>query len=202
VAAAQKPAAVFEPGKTLALTPLEVFGGQASQQDLDNMVRVFAAAADRPDLIPQTFLAYVVDYIQTANLQVSVSQITGQTLQLTPAASITAAESLTATTYGDLSTVGPELSGLTSGRYAVLYGAQAKTSATTDEALMSVSINGGAAADDDAAVTANTDLANVFTLSLQVLTADSNTIEAKYRATGGTATFGQRKLIAIRYANL
>ena len=191
----------FTPGQSLSLSPLEVFSGQASPEDLDNMVRVFAAAANRPDLIPQTFLAYFVDYIQTSNIQIAVSQITGQTLSLTPAGSVTAAQSITATAYGDLGTVGPELTGLTSGRYALLYGAQASISATVDEALMSIAINGGAPSDNDAAVTANTNLASIFALSLQTLTAQSNTIESKYRVTGGTGTFGQRQLIAIRYAN-
>lgn len=193
--------AKFSSGASQELSPLEVFGGQASQEDLDQMVRLFNAAADRPDLIPQTFLAYFVDYIQTANLQIAVSQITGQTLSLTPAEAVTAPQSLTSTAYGDLGTVGPELTSLTSGRYAFLYGAQASISANADQALMSIAINGGAPSDADAAVTANTDLASIFVLSLHTLTAQSNTVESKYRVTGGTGTFGQRQLIAIRYAN-
>lgn len=191
----------FSQGQSLALSPLEVFGGQASAEDLDRMVRVFAAAADRPDLIPQTFLAYFVDYIQTSNIQIAVSQITGQTLSLTPAAAVTAAQSITATAYGDLGTVGPELSSLAAGRYALLYGAQVSISSNANEALMSIAINGGAPSDNDAAVSANADLTSIFALSLQTLTAQSNTIELKYRVTGGTGTFGQRQLIAIRYAN-
>lgn len=194
--------AEFAAGRSLSLTPLEVFGGQASAEDLDNMVRVFAAAADRPDLIPQTFLGYIVDYIQTANISVAVSQITGQTLSLVPAAAVTAAESTTATAYAELGTVGPELSNLQSGYYVVLYGAQMKISATADEAFMSPSINGNAPLDADAAVTANTDLVSAFALSKQLLQNNSNSIELKYRASGGTATFGERQLIAIRYANL
>lgn len=195
------PSTQFSSGPPLALTPLEVFGGQASQQDLDQMVRMFAAAADRPDLIPQTFLAYLVDYIQT-NAQIVASQIAGTILtSITPASSITAAESTTATSYADLATVGPQLTALAAGRYAILYGGQAKISSSADQAFMSVAVN-GTASDNDAAVTANVDSASIATLSLQSLTAQSNTIKAQYRVNGGTGTFGQRKLIAIRYANI
>lgn len=191
----------FASAAAAALEPLEVFGGQASPEDLDQMVRVFAAAADRPDLIPQTFLAYLVDYIQT-NAQIVASQIAGTILtSITPASSVTAAESTTATAYGDLATVGPNLTALAAGRYIVLQGAQAKISSSADQAFMSVAVN-GTASDNDAAVTANVDPASIATLSLQSLTAQSNTIKAQYRVNGGTGTFGQRKLIAIRYANI
>lgn len=195
------PTAGFEHGASASGAPaLAVFGGQASDVDIELMGRVFSAAADRPDLIPQTFLSYLVDYLQTSDIQIAISQVTGLSqLQVQPAAPVVASESTGSAMYTDLNTGGPQVSGLADGNYlvivqAVIIGASG--------AFMSVAVNGSIPSDNDGAECSSSSAVTVTGMSTQKLDNGNNTLVAKYRVAGGTGTFALRKLFVLKYANL
>lgn len=114
-------------------------------------------------------------------------------------------ETTTSTTYDDLATDGPELTDLPDGKYIVLYGAAAKVDTAGGEvASMSIDVNGTGASDDNRCRTSSSFLTSIFTFAVVTLDAGgSNTITAKYKSSVGTTTasFADRKLVAIRYAN-
>lgn len=148
--------------------------------------------------------SYILDYIQVNNLLLPISQIVGFsqfTAQI--ATPITTNETTGSTSYVDLTTTGPTLSGLSDGAYVFLFGAEAKNSTGGDGAVMSLSYNGSGALDSDSALVTDTNFATIVGFATATLTSGANTVTAKYRAdVGGTANFQRRKLLALRYANI
>ena len=180
-----------------------------SQQDIDEAIRVFGALGSRPDLIPTTFLAYLQDYFSSAdpltlttNSLLDFSRFTVQSSDF-----IAVQESRSATAYGDMTNVGPTIASLPSGRYLFITNCLSSVSGGSagDSAYMSLSVNGVAADDLNAAQNQSSSGVAVEGFSLQTLSLGSNTVVAKYRvdtSTGGVAKFSRRKMLALRYANL
>ena len=134
----------------------------------------------------------------------NIDQVPGYSAQ-TPyqAPTISAEQTTTSTAFVDLATIGPQLTGLPDGQYTITWGAAAKISSANTRAVMSVSLNGAAASLSFQAYTSQTaGMAGISYSMLQTLQGQTggNSIVAKYciGASGATATFGSRWLIAIR----
>jgi len=116
---------------------------------------------------------------------------------------VTAGETTTSTSYTDLTTVGPKLTGLSDGQYLFIYGsfvAANKTAGNT--ARMSIASE-LIAADDAWAGQSSTQVgSSIVAFKAMTLKNGSNTVTAKYRVNGGTGTFNLRALFALRYANV
>ena len=133
--------------------------------------------------------------------------VTPDKISLSPATSrIATTETTTSTSYTDLATVhSVTVTVGANGLLLVNWGALLSTSATSNAARMSVDLSGAntlAASDDYVAYGRTTNSSSeVFGSNRQELftglTPGSTTITAKYRTTGGTATFQLRTLTAI-----
>jgi len=188
------------PGQT-SLTPANP---NVTQEDVALMQRVLRAAAQNPNLIPDEFMAYMVDYVQTAGLVIPIGQVfgfSGYTVQSSDY--IAAFESTPSLTYTDIGTVGPTLAGLPDGNYLVLVCADIDNSAAGQESHMSISINGVAATDTDSAQCREANFVSCTRPSLHRLAnGGANTLVAKYRTSAGSAFFGNRQIFALKYSNL
>lgn len=154
--------------------------------------------------LPNEFKEYMVQFLALNQPPLSISQVFGFaqfTAQV--ATTIATSETTASTTYVDLATVGPSLSGLPDGQYLIFHGCECKESGGGSGAIMSYSVNGAAAADANLAENANTQFASVARPTIQTLkTGGSNSLVAKYRVGAAvTGTFASRFLIALRYAN-
>lgn len=115
---------------------------------------------------------------------------------------IGATESTTSTSFTDLATVGPVLTGLSDGQYVVMFGCTAK-SAAADEADMGIAVNTNGVDPTQTVVT----LTNSFTsmaiaVVVQLRGGGNNSITAKYLSlNGGSASFGRRWMLALRFSN-
>lgn len=121
-------------------------------------------------------------------------------------ATVATSETRANATYGDLTTVGPTVSGLTTGTFAlVIVAAQMSNNTNAGVAAMSVAVSGAttvAASDANSALSQVPTAANDFRRFSAVipvtLTAGSNTFTAKYRSGGvDTASFKDRTLIVL-----
>lgn len=179
---------------------------ETTTADIALMQRVLAAASRNPNLIPADFMSYLLDWIQTQRLQVPIGQVFGFTgFTFRAGVAVATPESTTSTSYGDLATPGPFLSGLSDGSYAVFFGADVQAPSGS-AAYASISPNGATPSDDDAIKfgfpgTASPDAA-LFGLSLCTMReGDGNSLKLQYKSAGGLATFSRRRLIAVKYAN-
>jgi hypothetical protein len=113
------------------------------------MQRVLSAASQRPNMIPDTFMAYIIDYIQANNLTIPIGQVSGFTpyaneiadqqatlaaTQVTLAAQSASIANAAMTAFLDVSgslslgagtpgsAAGPTLTGLTPGKFILQAG--------------------------------------------------------------------------------
>lgn len=156
-----------------------------------------------PMNLPSTFWDYATQsWLKDAPV-FPISQVFGfvQFTALSAPVVITT-ETIASGVYGDLATVGPTLTGLPDGQYLIIFGALVHTSAAGIASLMSVQPNSTLAVDSDALQSQAVDpvsCARAITKSLS--NNGSNTLTAKYRS-GGTGTYSNRWLLALKYANL
>lgn len=157
-----------------------------------------------PTIFPAIFRSWLVAYIEANPPLLPISQITGFsqfTAKYATVQSVTG-ENTTSTTYTNLTTTGPELTGLPDGLYLVLHGCVSHTSVAGSQARQSISVNGVTAVDDDATQCGVANNQSVMTAVIKTLDAGDNTILCKYRCEGGAAgEFSYRFLIALKYAN-
>ena len=155
--------------------------------------------------VSQIALGQIVEYLEANPPRVPISQITGFTQFAATQAQVLTLETTTSTTYADLATAGPTISGLPDGQYLFLFGGHIKSSAGGTTALMSLSYDGSTPVDADSAGCANTDQAGVsraVTHTLSGVVTGGHTVKAQYRmGSAGTGTYQNRWLVAIRYAN-
>lgn len=149
-------------------------------------------------------LGQLVQWLNT-QVEIPILQVLGfQQFTFQPAPTIDTSQSTTSTTFVDLTTVGPLLTGLPDGKYAIFFGCQVGLSAA-DSAIMSLSINGAAATDTDSIVVTgiNGDFSSTSRLLLKTLqNAGNNSLTAKYRSNLGTScSFLRRWLIVMKYSN-
>jgi len=167
---------------------------------------------DHPEELPDKFKAWLLDYVAVNIPMIPISQIQGFTgFTAKSADPVLAIESTTATTYGDLATVGPTLTGIGDGEYIILFGCKANGGTTGGGAIifgrMALEINGTAAADNDSCQSdSDRGIAGMSIMRAVVKTLDNggnNTITAKYRSTDSSVScsFGNRWLTALKVGN-
>jgi hypothetical protein len=173
-----------------------------------NIVEQIYEVLSQPMDLPSTFWDYATqNWLKDAPV-FPISQVFGFTgFVFQPAVLIGTTENVTSTTYTDLATVGPTLSGLADGNYAIFFGA-ALIPATGDAAFASVQVNSTPAVDADeivvavAAATPGVDVSTSRLLLKSLSNGNQNTLTMKYRCQTTSAQFGSRWLVAIKYANL
>src|SRR3990167_4981253 len=181
----------------------------AALTDFDHRVAASILSLTHALRLPKDTLGYLVDYLGLNQPTIPISQVigfTGFNPQIAPM--IATGESTVSTTYTDLATVGPLLTGLPDGEYLLLFGCQGQVNASFG-AGMSVEVNGVAAVDADncQSATLNLNMSVMRALHKTLSSANNNSITAKYRAVSGngttdSASFALRTLIAIKYAEL
>ena len=153
--------------------------------------------------LPKDTIGYLVERMALDGLQIPVSQLSGFstfTAQFAPI--IATVETTTSTSYVNLTTTGPQLTGLPDGQYVFIWSALAFCSASSDAAIMAVGYNGAATDNTVQARTNQTvDYTSIVALNIQTLSAGSNSVLAKYK-TGTSATFSNRSLLALKYDEL
>lgn len=160
-------------------------------------------------LVPGEFVTWMMDQFSLRGFEIPITQVLGFASTTATAASVATAETTASTSYVDLTTTGPSLAGLGSGLYLVIHSCKAYN-VNGFNSVMSYSVNGAAAADANAAISdVNTGpptllATSTSALGLVTLSADTNTIVAKYRSGGGAtgSTFQDRNIIALKYGNI
>lgn len=167
-----------------------------------------------PMNLPSSFWEYAIQKWLADAPVFPISQVFGFTqFTATPATSILTAETTVSTTYTDLATVGPTLTGLADGNYAIFFGAFLHNDTAGGGAVMSVKVNSTEASDNDftsvfpagssAYPTGGTCVSRVIFKALS--NNGSNTLTCRYREAApatGTAKFSNRWLAALKYSNL
>lgn len=178
--------------------------GEGTPLSADEVARVQRLLSD-PLALPATFKNWLVAYLRNELRGLPLSAIAGAA-GLAPnfGGPVLAREQRVSSTYGDLTTFGPEITGLPPGQYIVLHGCVCFIEPTDQVAYQSVSLNGDTPSDDNAVVSYR-DLASTNGIMgfLPTLQEDSNTLTVKYRSFSGVgAWFERRWILAIRYAAL
>jgi hypothetical protein len=178
---------------------------EQTQKDVAEMQRVLKTAAKYPQLMPQEFQALVIDMLQVSNLTIPISQVFGFTQFIARSERVLTGETTTSTSYTDLATVGPTLTGVPPGKYIVLVSAYMFNSVGAFVQYMSPSFNSSTPVDDEGALlsvpAADTTAATVMGFSVKTFTTENNEIKAKYKVNGGTGAFYYRSLLALKVAN-
>ena len=166
-----------------------------------------ARALTSPEDFPERFGAWLKEYV-ALNGKVNTHQIEGLSLRRPRSADVLTNENKTfSSTYGDLATVGPELTDLGRGTYLVMFGAEVLHQEADVETSMSISINGATALSADGVTYSTSSNSNRYPLRRYIvldLPLPSNSILCKYRRIGSGATgadFRNRYLTAIRVGN-
>lgn len=161
-----------------------------------------------PLLFPREFKSWISNYLALNGLDIPISQIQGFTSFSANLSEVATNESLAAgtTTYSNLATVGPELTGLPDGQYLIGYGCNASRDTQQRTLYYSPSFNGAAASDNDAAQvdTNTTDYVTLVRFTTETLDAGgNNSITMKYRQSGAStvASYKNRWLVCLRIAN-
>ena len=163
---------------------------------------------DPTELLATPFPAWIRNRMEIDPPTLLASQMIGFSQYQVKGDVITTSESTSSTSFGNLATTGPTLSGLPDGEYLILLSCKMVVD-PGEEGRMGVSVN-GAAVDTDKILTAQYGVAGFGTIDfpastafLQQLSNDGdNGIVAKYRVSAGTVAFSKRSVIAFKYANL
>lgn len=150
------------------------------------------------------FAGWVNGRILVDGSEIPISQISGFSGFTAQAATpVITSEGTTSTTFTNLATTGPELTGLADGQYVFIFGCSSVNSGAAT-AQMSLSYNGAAPSGSDSADNS----VNVFSGTARAVTktlsnGGNNTVTCKYMSSSGasTATFYNRWLVGIKFAN-
>ena len=186
----------------------------STQEDIALMQRVLRAAAQNPNLIPDIFMPYVVDFVQTSRLQIPIGQVPGfaqftPTFLRTPKTPV----SITATSASALPDTDFRLTGLPDGRYVILFGANMEiTSVGAIGNYLTLTLSGSPGAFNDGGSLTTVvhtalgieSLAGISTwIASNAALGGSNFLQLLAFITGSpTALIGDRWVLALRYANL
>jgi len=157
-----------------------------------------------PGALPAAFWAAVIDRVVVdAPSQIPVSQLQGFSRFTATSSAVVTNETTSSTTYTNLATAGPTISGLSPGEFLFLYGARIHRTAGSglNAALMAPSLNAATPTDVEAAVFLGDDEASVAMVLQKTLTATSNEVKMQYRVVAGTYQFQGRWFTALRIGN-
>jgi hypothetical protein len=182
---------------------------EAVDSGVELMQKVFAAAAQRPSAIPDAFMAYLVEYLQTQRLTWPISQITGFSKDIF--VPMVAVDTGTEVHYSNTSfavlpgNVGPVLAGLNDGHYFVIFGASMNATGG-DTCYMAVRANSSSSTDSDYLEQQLQDLhSSVSRGVLMTLSngAGNNQLDAVFRCLLGHDNDRRHSwMIAFKYQNL
>lgn len=184
------------------------FGDEIEASEVDPWFLTQLHAALKLPLfsVPKPFETWMIDKVASSGFDLPISQVVGFSQFTAQAASpVQTSESTTSTSYADLATAGPSISGLADGAYVVFFGCVARNSSasTGGTADMSVKVNATEASDNDYIRInhdGNTSIGRAIVKTLDG--GGNNTLTARYKKAGdGTAFFEHRWMIALRYAN-
>lgn len=193
---------------TVAPAPVGQPGGGMSAIVRTQMM---ALLADPISNVPAEFKKWLEDYFAINGQDIPVSQISGFT-QFTAqvAAASATTQTRTVTSWGDLATVGPQLTGIPDGSYIIAFGCQAWNDTTGGSAEMCYQANSVTVDNTQKCLTFFDQRFGTSIMRMSAVTlsnSGNNTITAKYQCSGvggapvGTANFGNRWMIALRYSN-
>lgn len=154
-------------------------------------------------LIPDKFKADMVDYLSVNPPAIPFSQVIGAT-QFAPysAADVTTGETTTSTSFTDLATVGPTLTGLSDGSYLFFFGAAMIQSDHTLSQCMALKVNSTEAVIAESAINNSEQYVTGSRVVLKTLAGGgNNTVTCRYRVDGGTGTWSYRWMHALRVSN-
>lgn len=177
------------------------FGEEKEPDEVpDWFLRMLHAALKRPLFsVPKPFETWMIDKVASSGFDVPIGQIIGfNQFRVQTAARVLTNENTASATYTNLATVGPQLTGLPAGKYAVFFGALI----AGNSALMTVKDNTVAATDDDA-IQISLAAGAVSSMGYRdvTLTDQTNTLLTVYRSTAGSSQFSRRWLAALKYSN-
>lgn len=176
-----------------------------SPEETQSVIRFLS----NPAVFPDAFKSWIVQYIALNGEQIPRSQIVGGGNLPNKTAEVDTFQSTTSATYTNLSTTGPEITGLSDGTYLVQHGCTMDCVSETWSGYQSLSYNGSTAVDGDAVIQGFTVTGGAATEKLIVTGSRSiikslandnnNTITAKYKSGAGhTVNFYYRWVIAIK----
>ena len=113
---------------------------------------------------------------------------------------------MTSTSYGDPNvsgSAGPSITGVSPGKYVILFGGAGTTSSAGSVAYLGVNINGAGASDSEACeINVLSEHASVSRAIIKTVTAANSTVALVLRSSGGNdIDFRNRWLMILRYAN-
>ena len=169
------------------------------ERELRLQERLFSS----PETMPETWLSFMLEHQAVNGLEIPRSRIHPyNVVPMRVADAVTASQTTTDTSYTDLSTVGPTLTGLSNGRYFVMLGCSALNSVGGSTfSAMSVALNSDSALGGIASAFTGATFEHSISAFFEVeLTRNNNnSITAKYRVSGAsTGTFQFRRLSAIK----
>lgn len=180
-----------------------------SQQEAELARRILG----NPAYFPEAFKSWVVQYMAVNQQLIPKSLIQGSLFGSSNVAEVATQESTSSASYTNLSTTGPQLTGLADGTYLLLFGAVVYDVANEFAGLMSLSYNGSTATDADSLLVSYSvsEGAAVERLGVSASRAvlkslandNNNTVTAKYKSDsgGGSVDFYYRWLIALKVGN-
>lgn len=198
---------MFMAGRGHALSNFMPERSPASPEGADSRYDIFR----KPLSIPQEFYRHILDYITLNIPLIPIGQIVGfEQFTAKVATQIATKQTRTVQTWGNLTTTGPELTGLPDGKYVIAFGCTAYNDTANGSAEMCYQANSVTVENDQKCLTFfNQDFGtSIMRLSAVTLSnGGNNTVTAKYQCSGtggsavGTANFQNRWMIALRYSN-
>lgn len=162
-----------------------------------------------PEEFPPEFKNWLLDYVGINGI-LQRSQVQGLLNTVARTDVVPTTESTTNTSYTNLATTGPEITGLAEGLYLILIGHHQTGAAVARTGRMSISINGAAADDNDSCSLTNNPGTGGSTVAASVSRAllktvsgegDNNSIRAVYKSDGGATVFFKDRFITVLRVN-
>lgn len=165
--------------------------------------QLLAALADPMFNVPKDFLTWILDKVAVSGLNLPIGQIVGfSQFVIQEATEIGGNETTTSGSYTDLATVGPTLSGLPDGKYALFFGATVSSSSSGISAYMGLELNGTGPTTSTQLISSAAVPVQAMRVSVATLSSGNNDVTVKYKTDlGVTGTYGNRYLYALKIAN-
>jgi hypothetical protein len=182
------------------------------QQQPDQGPEAFLSAEERqqlqrylkfPEEFPKEFGAWIQEYM-AVNGVITQSQVQGlANLTVTASETLSASPETTgSTSFTDLATQGPFITGMADGTYLVFISAIAQNNAGA-ASIMGVRVNDTEATDANSGIASSAYWTNIFSAFVaSAQNGNNNTFDARYRVdSASTGTFQHRRIFVLRVGN-
>lgn len=158
-----------------------------------------------PEDLPEEFWSAIDERVKV-NARITRGQVEGLTQFNAISSGVAAFESTTSSTFVDLATVGPQIAGLSDGRYVFLFSAIAQSLSAGNAAFVGLSINGavpGPVAIAEIGVAFQNLTVATSTEPITLSNGNNNSVKMQYRGnnTGLTTSYQVRSLLAFKVSN-